>query len=262
MTHTGLLTFIAIIAIVSAFAFRWSFLHYKKFAHISLMQYFFLIIIPGVSFSIIFSFILDILDRPLNTQVFLNSRLITILLLLSILFTYAGLVIHTITKTLSGLFDKNNKSSFVYKVNKYFHLTFSHNLVFTGMISTAMFISMLEINHIPSSGQNSSFFLSILNGVVLGMVFVAGLIIYRIDRKDWSEHMEKIPWSDLKFFFYAFWMVFLIFIYASRPHFGSINNYPITLSMLTAGLVIALLSVFLYSRRIRRLWLHRRSEKN
>jgi hypothetical protein len=254
MAYVYLFTLGILIALASTLAYRWTFLHQKKIAYLSLIHYIYLVIIPGILFTVIFSFILDILDRPPNYDLFLNDKILTIALLLSIIYTYAGAVTHAICKTLSGCFEDNHKQSLAYKVNKYFHLTFSHNLSFAGASCVAIFLSLLEINHLPSPERHVSYLLPVINGVIMGITFILMIVRYRTftKNKDISEYFEIKPWTDLKFFFYAFWVVFILFIYGAKPYLKTIKFYPIALTMLVACLEVVILSVFLYTRRLYR----------
>lgn len=265
MTYVYLFTFASLVGLVSVISYRWSFLHTKKISYLSLMQYFYLIIVPGVLLSFIFSFILDILDRPPNLDLFLNDRILTIALLLSLIYTYAGVVTHAVCKTLSQCFDKSQHRSRAFVVNKYLHLTFSHNLCYAGICSVAIFLSLLEINHLPfSSIRPRSYLLPLINGLILGLTFIFMLIQYRSfsKNKDISEYFEVKPWSDLRFFFYIFWGVFLIFLYGAKPYLRTIQYYPIAFSILIASLEVVVLSFYLYFRRLYRRTRHRFSSPN
>lgn len=251
MSSIIILTITTLIALIAILSFKLSFLKQKKIAYISLMQYLYLVIVPGILFSLIFTFILNINKRLPNKEVFLNNHILIILLLLSLFYTYGGLAIHAVTKTLSSCFSKNDDNLFAYRINKYFHLKFSHNITYAGACSSAVFLALLETNHLPPP-NNSHCLLSLINGIVIGISFIIGINFYLHTRDSHSEHKETFPWSDLKFFFYAFWGVFLIFVYGIWPHLKNIGQYSITLSMFTACLVMAILSVFLYSRRLYR----------
>ena len=82
MSYTYLFAVLTIIALISAVAYKWSFLHTKKIAYISLIQYIYLVVVPGILFSVIFSFIIDVIKKPLNTEIFLSDKLLVVLVLL------------------------------------------------------------------------------------------------------------------------------------------------------------------------------------
>ena len=164
MENIELITIGAVVILTAALAYRSSFLHNKKIGHISLLQIFYLVLAPGVLYTIIFSYILDILERPLNTHTFLNDKLLVSILLLSILYTYGGLAIHGIAKTLSSYFTQEQKSSLLSKVNNYFHREFSHNLIFISAISRTRVRAI--------AGGIILFFWAMIYGVVVGALYI------------------------------------------------------------------------------------------
>ncbi|MFC1710976.1 hypothetical protein ACFLZ1_00120 [Patescibacteria group bacterium] len=239
MNSVELIAVIGVFALASTLAYKSSFLRNKKIGYISLMQILLLVLIPGVMFVFIFSFLLDILKRPLNQDVFLNDKIITISLLLSLLYVYGGMAIHFISKTLSSYFTKGQKKSLVYKINKHFHHSFSHNLAYAGAIFSSLNLVLLETNHIPPTDKNHPF-LYILSGLLLGFSLIGSLIFY-----------EKSRWLELKYFFFVFWFSFILFLIYFRNNLLSIQNYPLASSFMVASLVVAGLNIFLSLRRIK-----------
>jgi len=240
MEHIELITIAAVILLASALAYRSSFLHNKKIGHISILQIFYLVLAPGFLYTIIFSYLLDVLDRPLNTHIFLNDKLLASIFLLSLLYAYGGLAIHGISKTLSSYFTKGQKESTLFKVNDYFHREFSHNLTYIGALVCAACFSLLELNHISPYPAQTKFLIIFLNGIFVGIASIAGLANY------------KQRWSDLKLFFFAFWAVIVVMLYAVKPYIKNVKAYPFTLTMLIAFSTLAALNIFLYVRRVRR----------
>lgn len=239
MNNVELITIGAVFTLASVLAYKSSYLHNKKIGYISLLQIFYLVLAPGFSYTIIFSYILDVLQRPLNTHIFLNDKLLTSLLLLSILYTYGGVAIHGVCKTLSSYFDKKQKNSIVFKVNNYFHRGFSHNLIYIGALVSATCFSLLEINHISPYTKETKLLIIIANGVFIGVALIGGLSWY------------KQRWSELKLFFFALWALFIVLLYAIKPYFRNVKSYPITLTMLVAFSILALLNIFLYVRKFK-----------
>jgi len=239
MQHIELLTIVSVIALAGTLAYRSSFLHSKKVGYISLLQIFYLILIPGFVYAVIFSYILDILERPKNTHVFLSDKLLTSLLLLSILYTYGGLAMHSIGKTLASYFIKEQKNSLLFKVNNYFHREFSHNLIFIGTLVSITCFSLLEINHLSPYPKGTNLLIIILNGIFVGIASIGTLSFY------------KQRWSELKLFFFVFWALIVVMLYAVKPYIKNVKAYPFTLTILIAFSILATLNVFLYVRRVR-----------
>lgn len=241
MQNIELITITAVIILASTLAYRSSFLHNKKIGHISILQIFYLVLAPGFLYTIIFSYILDILQRPLNTHVFLNDKLLTSFLLLSILYTYGGLAIHGISKTIWSYFDKKQKQSLAYKVNEYFHMEFSHNLIFIGGLISAACFALLELNHISPYPKQGKLLIIISNGIFVGLASIIGGFgsYYRYRR------------SELKLFFFSFWAIAVVILYAVKPYIKNVRAYPFTLTMLIAFSILAALNIFLYIKKVK-----------
>lgn len=115
------------------------------------------------------------------------------MLLLAQLFTYGGLAIHSVTKMLSEVMNDKNNEAFL--INRYFHFTFSHNLIYGGAIAMAFIMPLVEINHIaPDKSYN--FILSILVGILFSISLIVAMMWYRADEEDNFPQFNK--WSDLK----------------------------------------------------------------
>jgi hypothetical protein len=239
MTNNELVIIGLIVVLASVLAYRSKFLHSKKIGYISLLQILYLIVVPGLLYTILFSYIFEVVQRPLNSNNFLSDRLIISVLMLSILYTYGGLAIHSISKTLSNYFTTTDKQTLFYKVNNYFHREFSHNLVYIGAIVSALGFALLEINHQSPYPEGVKLIIPLVNGFIIGLALISGLSWY------------KQRWLELRLFFISFWAMFIILLIALKPYFKQVQNYPITFSMLIAGILIALLNVFLYIRKVK-----------
>jgi len=240
MQSIELITILVVIVLAAVLAYKSSFLHNKKIGYISLLQIFYLVLVPGILYTIIFSYILEIRQRPLNTHVFLNDNLLTSLLLLSVLYTYGGIAIHGICKTFSQYFDKNQKKSLLFKVNDHFHNQFSHSLIYTGAAASIALFCLIEINHVSPYPTGTKILMPVLNGLFIGLSLLISLNWY-----------QKKRWSELKLLFFSAWLLFIIVLYALKPYIKNVEAYPFTLMMLIAFSFFAGLSFFLYLRRIK-----------
>lgn len=239
MNNIELIIIGLIVILASVLSYRSKFLHNKKIGYISLLQVLYLVVAPGILYTILFSYVFEIIQRPLNNNIFLSDRLLISILMLSILYTYGGIAIHSIGKTLSIYFNKQEKQTLTYKVNNYFHREFSHNLVYIGAMSSALCFALLEINHISPYPSGVKIIIPIINGLIVGLALISGLNWY------------KQRWLELRLFFISFWIMFIILILALKPYLTQVKNYPITLSMIFAGILIALLNVFLYIKKVK-----------
>lgn len=240
MIHRELLVLIAILLFGAAIAYRMSFFHNRRLGYISLIQVFYLIILPGVINTIIFSEVLDIISRPHNTRILFSDTLLASLLLLSVLYTYGGIAIHGLAKTLSRYFKPSQKNSMAYIVSEYFHWDFSHNLIYSGALLSALFFSMLELNHASSSTPPQQVLVIIITGIFVGLSSIFALINY-----------EKHHWSQLKFFFFSLWIAIVMTLYTIKPYYRNLDDYPITLTMLITFGMLATLNLFIYVKRFK-----------
>ena len=242
MQSFELITIGLTILLSSTLIYKISFFHKRKIGPFSLLQVFLLVLLPGILYTIIFYHVLDILERPKNEYILFNDKILTSLLLLSILYTYGGIAIHGVCKTLSPHLHKKSKKSKACRMNDYFHQNFSHNLTFIGASASATFFSLLELNHVSPYPEQSKFLITLLTGIFLGLTSILWLYNYDGYRK---------RWRDAKFFFFSVWMLFVILIYATKPYIKDVQQYPITLIMLISFVFLGALSVFLGVRKVK-----------
>jgi hypothetical protein len=231
-------TILSITAIASAIAYRTQFFHKKKLGYISLLQVIYLLVIPAVTYTLVFSEVLDILKRPVSPYVFIPDKLLVTILFLSLVYTYGALAIHTLTKTLSRYFSYIEKRSVAFEVNEYFHLNFSHNLIYGGALVSFFTFAMLETNHVSPYGPDNGISMAILNGLFVGLSGIASFYFY-----------EKKSWWDLKYVFMVFWIIFVLTMYSVREYFDVIRQYPLMLTSLIAFCMIAIMNLFIYTKK-------------
>ena len=239
MQNIELISFGVIVIFASALAYKSSLLHNHKIGYISLLQIFYLIIVPGVTYTILFSYLLEILERPQNAYSFLNNRILVSILLLSMLYTYGALAIHGVSKTVASYFSTIQKKSLAYKVNDHFHRQFSHNLALIGAFVSATCFAILELNHQSPYPEKTKLTITILNGIFIGVVSILTMSFY------------KKRWLELKVFFFSSWMLFITLGYAVKPYIKNVKSYPFTLMMLVAFTIVASLNIFLYIKKVK-----------
>lgn len=231
-------TLIIIAMISSVLAYRLSFLHQKKIGYISLIQIYYLVLLPGFVYTLIFSEIVDILKRPLNPNNLISDKTLIVLLMVSLLYTYGGLAIHSVTKTLSRYFSPFLKKTTVYQVNEYFHLSFSHNLIYGGAILSFVFFALLDLNHVSPYGPEQGMFIGIVRGVFAALATVVGLSFY-----------ENNSWLELKFFYLSLWIGLVLVMFAAKPYYKDLDQYPVVLTLLVSLVVIAILNLFTFAKK-------------
>jgi hypothetical protein len=245
MPETNIITLALVTAFAALFAYRLSFLRTKMIGHFSLLQIFYLVVIPGFLYTFVFAYIQSILQRPLNKQIIVSDGLLVNIVLLSALFAYGGVAIHATSKALSeALKDQESKAK---EINKFFHLTFSHNLAFSGAIVGVIGTTLLELNHAsPHNFINPV--IAIIKGIILGLSFIAGLYWYNP-----SEYEERIGrWSDLKMTFFVFWIGVIFVLYGIKKTNPVFKEFDMLIPTLASFSIIGSLNMFLIYRKLKR----------
>lgn len=246
MQEGNFLTLAMVVVLGGIFAYRMSFLQKKKLWHFSLQQIMVLVVLPGVFFPLIFSYLQTIVMLPRLPNALLPDKFLVNTVLLSILFSYGGVAIHAVTKEFNVALSKIGGE--IAEVNRFFHLTFSHNLAWAGSILALCGITLLEISHVNSYASYGVWG-GILRGLLLSGVFILGTYSYtRYSSGDVGK------WSDLKVLFIVVWMAFIALLYAVRRLDPRVTEYQLLLPSLLSFSLMAFLSFVLVFRRMRRGW--------
>jgi hypothetical protein len=132
------------------------------------------------------------------------------------------------------------------EVNRFFHLTFSHNLSFTGAALALVGITLLELNHVTSQ-VNFGLWGGIVRGLILGGAFILGTYNYtRYTGGDVGR------WSDLKVMFIVVWIAFIVLLYAIKRLDPRMTDYELLLPSLLSFSLMAILGFVLVFRRVKR----------
>ena len=244
MFENDFITIAAIVALAAILSYRVPFFTKKVISYLSILQIIYLIIIPGTAYTFAYSYLQAILRRPLNVETVFPDSLLVNIILLSLLFTYGGIAIHAVTKMLSEVlrYDKTK----AYEINKYFHLTFSHNLTYAGSMLAILCFTLLELNHIAPQNQSSLFF-SVIKGIVLGLSLTLAMYSYTVSK---DEYMGR--WRDLKAVFLVLWIGGVLIFYGIKKTDPSLREYQMLLPVILSFSVLALVNVVLVIRRLKR----------
>lgn len=244
MHGSASITVIAVLFFVLVLAYRIKVLHTKKIWHLSLQQIIYLVLIPGLVFPMIFSYLQSMARLPRSAASFFPDGFLVNIILLSVMFSYGGIAIHAVTKMLSEyLQDKNSELA---QVNKFFHLNFSHNLIYSGIIVSSLGITLLELNHVPDAAI-ASLSWGIFRGILLGVSFAT--FIYYYTRASSDRYRGK--WRDLKFFFGVVWIGFSLLLYVIEKFDIGFTEYQLLLPMLLSFSFVVGLSLILVIRRLK-----------
>lgn len=239
------LSLIAILGFSAVLVYPIGFLHRKKIWHLSLLQILYLVIIPGFLLVLGNSYIRQILERSAVATPFLSDGFLVNLILLSMFFSYGGVAIHAVTKMLSELLEKGDGNEDFATVNRFFHLNFSHNLIYGGLILLVFGFVMLEFNHIPSGGEGSLLWL-VIKGLVLGVSLVVAMFLYTRSR---SSYVGR--WADLRAVFFMFWIVIIVMAYGIKRFNAVWRDYDFLIPSIIGFGVVAFLNAVLVFRRLK-----------
>lgn len=246
-TDFSSLSFILIVS--SVIIYRASFLHNRKIFRLSLLQILYLIILPGVFLIILSSYVQSITSRPLVNDPIFSDRVFTDVIYLTFFFTYGGIAIHAVTKMLSETLRNDNSEAA--QLNQYFHLNFSHNLIFSGMLMAFTNLALLELNHQPSLEPYSLVNLTI-RGIVLGLGLILSMFHYTRSK---DQYVGR--WADLKATFITLWILIIMTLYFVRQIDPTLRQYDNILPIFLVLSLGAILNIALIVRKIRRTFNHR-----
>lgn len=244
MHSSAFITVFGVLCLVLVMLYRIKALHQKKIWNLSLQQIIFLVLIPGLVFPMVFSYLQSMLRLPKSDTAFLSDGLLVTIILLSLMYLYGGVAIHAVTKMFSDYL--RDKDSELAKINKFFHLNFSHNLIYSGIIISSLGITLLELNHIPNDGIVSIRW-GIFRGIVLGISFA--IFIYYYTRASSDNYRGR--WSDLKIFFGTVWVGFTLLLYIIGKFDIGFTEYQLLLPMLLSFSFVAGLSLIVVFRRLK-----------
>lgn len=237
-------TVLAVFLLVVASIYRIQSLHRKKIWNLSIQQLIHLVLIPGVLFPMVFSYLLGVMRLPRIEMAFLSDNFLVTAILMAMLFGYGGVAIHAVTKMLSE-YLKEDKSELA-EINKFFHLTFSHNLAFAGISLASLGLVLLEINHV-SRGP-----LGLWNGVVRGLMLGGSFWLATYNYARYTGERYQGRWNDLKVTFGVVWLAFALIIYLVEKLNVGFSEYDLLLPMLLSFSIMVGVSLVLVVRRLKR----------
>lgn len=240
-------TSLILVLITGILAYKNSFLKNRKIFHLSLQQILYLIFLPGVIFLLINSYMYSILRLPLETVTFFSDGILTDIIYLSMFLTYGGVSIHAITKILAHSSLRYSRTDAA-EINRYFHLNFSHNLIFSGSITFIVALAILELNHTNPSNVPG------MTSLILRGLFLAFAMLYAMFNytrfQDEGDYAGR--WADLKIVFVIAWSALVLLYLALKKTDASFYQYQLVLPIFLALSLLASLNIILIVRRIRR----------
>ena len=207
-----------------------------------------LVIIPGVFLPIIFSYIFSLTLRPEAGMVFIHDKVLVNIILLALVFGYGGVAMHAVSQILSDQFHIYGGPKEVIEINRFFHMTFSHNLTFAAAALVLLGITLLELNHEPNSTP-----IGIASGIIRGLLLggAAALATYNYTRYT-SGDVGR--WNDFKVSFMVIWIGFVVLLYSIQQLNPKLTDYQLLLPSLLSFSVLIILSLVLVIRRVGKRW--------
>lgn len=225
--------------------YKTSFLKKKAIWHMSILQTLFLVVVPGILFIIFYSYLQTVLGRPRVDNSFLSDSTLINLILLATLFTYGGTAIHAVTKMLSETSLRYEKTK-VAELNSYFHLEFSHNLIYSGAVAMVIGMTLLEMNHAPLKGYDG-LVKPVIQGLIGGSVLIIAMLHYTRSDDHYSGR-----WYDLKAAFLTIWIGLILILYSMWRATPSLREYQLVVPVFSALTLVSILNIGLIIRRLRK----------
>jgi hypothetical protein len=187
----------------------------------------------------------SILARPLNNEIIVTDKLLTNAILLSSLFAYGGIAIHSTSKMLAEpLKNQNSKAK---EMNTFFHLSLSHNLTFSSTIIVFLSLVVLELNHQPLPDPNG-ILLSIVKGFLFGLSLVLAMIWYTTT----NDPNYSGRWIDLKVSFMVMWLSFIFLIYGIKKINPAFRNFDLLIPTLIGFIIVNSISAALALKKLKK----------
>lgn len=254
MFDVDFITLLAVLVFSAVLAYPIKILRNTTVGHFSLFELLYLVVIPGFFFTMGFSYLQTVLSRPAQENIILPDGLLANVILISMLFAYGGVAIHTVTKMMSEYLRYDTSKAG--ELNRYFHMKFSHALIYgAGVLMVAGF-SLLELNHLPVGKPNSLIF-SWIKGLVLGGSLLTAMYWYTqgddrvVDRSSKPDVTYRGRYADLKVVFLLCWVAMVLLLYGIRKTNSLFSDYDMIVPALVGFSVVAFLNAVLVFRRLK-----------
>jgi hypothetical protein len=242
-----MITALILLLITGTLAYRNSFLKNRYIFHLSLQQILYLVFLPGIIFILINSYMQSLLTLPLESTILINDTILSDIIFLALFFTYGGISIHAVTKILAHTTLRYSKSDAA-EINRYFHLNFSHNLIFGGAIFLVVCLAMLELNH-----TNPSDVPGMTSLIIRGLIMACSLLYAMFNYTRFQDEGDYAGrWADFKVVFIIAWSALVLIFLALKKTDSSFRQYNLVLPIILTLSLLVSLNIFLILRRIKR----------
>lgn len=161
------------------------------------------------------------------------------------LFGYGGVAMHAVTKMLAEKGLRYTDSE-IARLNRYFHVNFSHNIVYASGLLMIVGMTILELNHVPQKGYEG-WAAPIVRGIIFGILFILGINQYTRSR---DQYVGR--WADLKAVFIIVWLCFVLLLYGIWKINPEWKDYQFLIPVLSVVCLTLVLNAGLIIRHVRR----------
>ena len=205
----GIFMFISIVAWIGNFVFTKEVLRTRTIkGKIDLLQLMNLLIIPIIVFTAIFFIFINIKQNRFVNNVGLSDDAAFFFLIFFTSLTAIGNGMHAASKMVSNYLRKSDNET-AYEVNEFFHIPFSHFLIYVGIFFLSLTIILFELNHPGQAALSmTELLIVLLAGALLGASFA--LMIHRTRTKNVYLPLSLILILGLLSLFYSLKPQFLL----------------------------------------------------
>lgn len=248
MISSHLITILIILFIGGLLAYRASFLKNKRLFNFSIHQILYQFVLPLIFAYLISAYSISLMSQPMVANPILPDKYLLSWIFLSCLISYGGISIHSVSKALFQAGLKSPKSE-IGQLNQYLHLTFSHNIIFSGAIFLLVGLTLLELNHITNY-SSSHLFWPFFRGGVIGIGIITAM--FRYIRPNLEEDYPGHRWSDLQLVFALSWIAFIVVFSALEFTNVSVRDYQLLVPSMIGLAIVNIFHIALAIRHFRR----------
>ncbi|MFH1399287.1 MAG: hypothetical protein ABIG95_04195 [Candidatus Woesearchaeota archaeon] len=192
--------------------------------NINIVQFYNGLLVPVGVFSAYTLILNNVLSRPAKILVNVSDQVFVFASVLLITLISVGVGTHTPSKILNKLFEDDAKHTKIYKTNEFYHLQFSHFLIYANSLILAFVGALAEINHPDLTGANGPGVVII--GALVGIAVGIAIAVYHVNMGLGMRRymvlssilvallMGIMGWLELQLAvhpIYLFWLVGLLF---------------------------------------------------
>ncbi len=191
----------------------------RQLVNLDLVQFIYLFVVSPILFIWVKNFLFYIFRGEVGASLSVNQLFIIDTTLSVIAFyTFSAIAIHTLTKTFRLQKDHNPLFDW-FELSEYFHLWWSHLIIWIGVMSLLTFVSLVNVL-VPINISPDAFTThwAVLIGMFIGAVLYFGMIVRTyLD----SESLQANYLRIMKLCFAAFFILHVLLYFIFDPKFNA-----------------------------------------